>query len=193
MTTGIQESVEPAIYRFKVGGFECVAINDGTFFYSADQYFSEAPPDVLTPELAKYGLDRDSIPSPYTCLLVDTGAHVVVVDTGGDRAALRHLPPTGATAPDIGHFHESLAQAGVDPRNVDRLIVTHAHPDHIGGNTDATGAPIFPDATLTMWRDEWEFWTSKTTLAAQPPVFAEPVRKHLLPLAERVELLDEAR
>ena len=191
MTTHSQEGIERAIFRFRVGAFDCMAVNDGTFFYTADQYFSDAPPDVLTPALEHYGVDRQRIPSPYTCLLVDTGVHVVAVDTGGDRPALRHLPLTGGVSPDIGHFHERLTQAGRDPRDVDHLIVTHAHPDHIGGNTDCAGAPFFPNARVVIRREEWEYWTSETNLAAQPSVLAEPVRRHLLPLADRVELLEE--
>jgi hypothetical protein len=41
-----------------------------------------------------------------------------------------------------------------------------------------------------MSRDEWDYWTSETTLANQPPLYGNPVRKHLIPLADRVELLD---
>src|SRR5215210_7343423 len=91
------------IYRFKVGSVDCVAINDGTFYYTAEQYFSNADSDVLTPALARHGLERDRIPSPYTCLLVDTGQHLVAIDTGGDRAALRNLLPAGVE-PEVGHF-----------------------------------------------------------------------------------------
>ncbi|HWT23882.1 MAG TPA: MBL fold metallo-hydrolase [Solirubrobacteraceae bacterium] len=92
---------------------------------------------------------------------------------------------------DVGHFPERPRRAGVDPADVGRVIVTHAHPDHIGGNVGADGAPRFPSARLTMRREEWDHWTADETLAAQPPLYAEPVRRHLLPLADRVELLDE--
>jgi glyoxylase-like metal-dependent hydrolase (beta-lactamase superfamily II) len=137
MSVGVEES-ERRIFRFKVGSFDCVAINDGTFFYTADQYFGNADPGLLTAALAEHRLQRDGIPSPYTCLLVDTGEHVVVVDTGADRVAMRDFLPAGVEA-DVGRFAEGVAQAGVDVADVERVIVTHAHPDHIGGNTDAAG------------------------------------------------------
>jgi glyoxylase-like metal-dependent hydrolase (beta-lactamase superfamily II) len=123
---------------------------------------------------------------------VDTGEHVVVVDTGGDRAALANLLPAGVV-PNVGHFAAGVAGAGVAFEDVDRVIVTHAHPDHIGGNVDATGAPRFPNALLSMWREEWDYWTSGATLDSQPPLYADPIRKHLLPLADRVELIDQER
>lgn len=190
MTLGSQETIEPVVYRFTIGDIECAAINDGTFFYTAEQYFSNVEPDALERAAAEHGFERDCIPSPYTCLLVNTGDHLVVVDTGGDRAALRHLPSL-RVAPDVGHFQERFRRTGADPADVDRVIVTHAHPDHLGGNVDAGGEPFFPAARLTLWRDEWEYWTSPETLAAQPPLYAEPVRRHLVPFADRVELLEE--
>jgi glyoxylase-like metal-dependent hydrolase (beta-lactamase superfamily II) len=183
---------EPGIHRFEVGDLECFAIDDGTFFYTAEQYFHDAPSDALATALAEHGLERDRIPSPYTCLVVKTGDHVVVIDTGADRSGLRNLVPAGVDL-DVGHFPERFGRTGIDPREVDRVVVTHAHPDHIGGNVDASGAPRFPGAPLVIRRDEWKHWTSGDTLAAQPPLYADPVRTHLLPLADRLELLDDDR
>jgi len=167
-----------SIHRFRVGRFECVALDDGTIVYTADQYFANAPPEELAAALARHGLERDRIPSPYTCLLVDTGSHRVVIDTGG-----------AGLAPGVGRFAESFAATGVDPGDVDWLVLTHGHPDHIGGNLDASGEPRFPEARVAMWSDEWEYWTSEPTLAGDP--FADTARRNLPPLRDRMELFTE--
>jgi glyoxylase-like metal-dependent hydrolase (beta-lactamase superfamily II) len=189
MTANAQRESDRAVYSFTVGSVECVAINDGTFVYTAAQYFGGVAPGILEQALAEHDLAPDCILSPYTCLLVKTAEHVVVIDTGGDRAALRHLPPTAVPA-DVGHFQERFRRTGTDPSDVDRVIITHAHPDHIGGNVEATGAPFFPEARISLAREEWDYWTAEATLAAQPPLYAEPVRRHLIPLRDRVDLLD---
>ena len=68
----------------------------------------------------------------------------------------------------------------------------HARPPRpYRRNTDAAGAPRFPKARISIWCEEWEYRTSATTLAAQPPLYADPVRKHLLPLAHRVDIFDQ--
>ena len=65
--------LERAVYRFRVGEFRCAALNDGTFLYTAQQYFNDAPPATLASALHDHSLTPHRIPSPYTCLLVDTG------------------------------------------------------------------------------------------------------------------------
>jgi glyoxylase-like metal-dependent hydrolase (beta-lactamase superfamily II) len=165
------------VLHFTVGHFECVAVLDGVLIYTPGQYFANAPADVL----AGYELGEE-IPSPYTCLLVDTGTRRVVVDTGGL-----------GLDPGVGQFTESFDETGWNRADVDTVVITHAHPDHIGGNIDADGVPTFPNARVVMQRAEWDYWTADATLETAPPVFAEPVRTQLLPLRDRVDLLDGER
>jgi glyoxylase-like metal-dependent hydrolase (beta-lactamase superfamily II) len=79
--------------------------------------------------------------------LVNTGEHRVLIDTGA-----------GALGADTGRLLGSLQSAGVDPGDIDYVILTHGHPDHLGGNVDAQGNVVFPQAQWIMSKIEWDFW-----------------------------------
>ncbi|MCP5115624.1 MAG: hypothetical protein GY953_32765, partial [bacterium] len=67
--------------NYDVGGIKCTLLNDGHFSYPATWFFSNVEPAQLEEKLREHGLEPDQILSPYTCMLIDTGAHKVLVDT----------------------------------------------------------------------------------------------------------------
>jgi glyoxylase-like metal-dependent hydrolase (beta-lactamase superfamily II) len=164
---------------FSVGSTRCIAVHDGDTQYRAQDYVANADPGVVATALERHRHPPDAIPSPYSGLVVQTGDRVVLIDTGA-----------GNLTPSVGHLTRNLSAAGIGAEQVDTVVITHAHPDHIGGNADDAGQPAFPNARYTLWRDEWTWWTSEENLAPMAPVFGEWVRRHLVPLADRVELLD---
>jgi len=139
------------IYRFKVGTFECIAASDGVFGYPDYGLFVNAPKERLAETLRQYNIHPGEIMLSYTCLLINTGKQQVLVDTGEGPRAL----------PGVGKLFQNLQTVGIKPADIDTVILTHGHPDHIGGNTDAECKPAFPNARYIMWKDEWEFWTSE--------------------------------
>lgn len=167
-------------YRFNVGRFECIAVYDGAHTYTASQYFANAPADVLAQELSKHGLSPDEIPSPYSGLVINTGAHQVLVDTGA-----------GDSMPGAGKLLHNLQARGIAPEEIDTVILTHGHPDHLGGTTGADGQPVFANARHVLYRDEWDYWTSEAS-AAHPVNrnFVSFARKNLLPLRGMSDLID---
>jgi len=89
---------------------------------------------------------------------------------------------------------DSLAAAGITADQVDLVIISHAHSDHIGGLTAAAGGrrvPVFTRARHYFWRAEWDFWTSGQGLAQVPEELADAARTHLPPVhrAGLVELV----
>lgn len=142
-------------YRFKVGSFECMAISDGTFAYPSDSFFINAPKRRREQVLRDHDIHTVEIIAPWTCLLVNTGKHLVLVDTGGGTDL----------APSVGKLIPCLQAERIETVDIDTVILTHGHPDHIGGNADAEGKPAFPNARYSMLKDEWEFWTSGHDLA----------------------------
>ncbi|MDI3339031.1 MAG: MBL fold metallo-hydrolase [Sphaerobacter sp.] len=179
------------IHRFTVGSITCTLVSDGGAAYPAAWVFAGAPDAERERELAGRGIPAD-VPSRLNCLLIETGGQRILVDTG-----------MGGFVPTTGKLPESLRAAGYGPGDIDTVIISHGHPDHIGGNVDAAGRPAFPNARYVMWEDEWRFWTDETVLARLEagsiyglgPLesqMADFARRHLGPIAGRLDLINRA-
>ena len=181
------------VYRFKVGDFQCIAVSDGTHTYAPPTFpppaiflFTNAPREQLGQTLGEHNLDPEQWTewvSPYICLVVNTGEHQVLVDTGA-----------GSLAPTTGKLVQNLKAVGITPEDIDTIIITHGHPDHIGGNTDTEGKPAFPNARYVMWQDEWDFWTSEQAETKLDEhvrdVLLSYARKNLPPIQSRFHLVN---
>jgi len=178
-------------FPFRLGTFECVVVNDGTRTYLHPiQIFVavNAPKKRLEQVLREHNLDPErweQYISPYPSLVINTGQHLVLVDTGA-----------GGLEPTTGKLIPNLRNEGIKPEDIDTVILTHGHPDHIGGNTDSEGKPAFPNARYVMWKDEWDFWTSKPDLAELNvpkhvrELMITVARNNLLPIQHQLDLLD---
>ena len=124
-----------------VGDFRCYPIPDGDHLYPRNALCGDDPEQTI-------GLPEQVL-VPYTPLLVDTGAHRILIDTGA-----------GPMAPSTGFLEESLARVGFNVSDIDVVVLSHLHPDHIGGLALEDGTLRFPNARVLMsWR-EYDFWHS---------------------------------
>lgn len=149
-------------YRFMVGAVECLAVSDGTFTYPSEAFVANVPTERFDQELQDRNLPPREVISPYICLLITTGRNRILVDTGA------------GFAPTNGKLIENLAAEGIQPGDVDTVILTHGHADHIGGTADDSARPLFPNARYVMWKSEWDFWRQE-----QPDLGPMPVDDHL--------------
>ena len=115
--------------------------------------------------------------------MVNTDEHRLLVDTGAGGLEL-----------STGKLVKNLRAAGIVPEDIDMVIITHAHPDHIGGNTDIEGRLAFPNAKYVMWQDEWHFWTSEKAETKLDEhvrdILLGCARKNLPPIQGRLHLVD---
>jgi glyoxylase-like metal-dependent hydrolase (beta-lactamase superfamily II) len=150
----------PGFYRYKVGAYECTSINDGArTFPMPDKFVTNVPKDeALAAGEAAY-MPKGMVTVPFNPQLINTGSKLVLIDTGNGVANLE--PSKGA----VGRTLQNLAAAGVDPKSIDIVLLSHMHGDHINGIRAADGSIAFPNAEIMVPAKEWEFWTSEENAA----------------------------
>jgi glyoxylase-like metal-dependent hydrolase (beta-lactamase superfamily II) len=166
-------------YHFQLGDFECVSLSDGSLDYPLENFFANVPIEQVQAALRQRNLPIDYITTPYTYLYVDTGQHRALVDVGA-----------GDLAPRTGQLLQNMQAAGIDPVKIDTVLITHAHPDHIGGTLDDAGTPVYPNAHYYIWQEEWDFWFSEEAFNKTPEMFVTVARKNLGPIRDQVSLVD---
>lgn len=179
-------------YRLNIGALECMAVSDGGLTYAppmfpppATMLFGNAPAEALARVLGEHDLQPEAWTewtSPYTCLVIRGGGHLVLVDTGA-----------GGLAPSTGRLLQNLKAAGIAPGDIDTVILTHAHPDHTGGNIDSEGKLSFPNARYVMCKSEWDFWTSGQAaekLGEHGKMLVAFAQRNLPPIRDRLDLVD---
>jgi glyoxylase-like metal-dependent hydrolase (beta-lactamase superfamily II) len=144
-------------FQFKIGEFNCTALCDTKSTLRWGRLFGNAPEDELERTLAEHQLPREQMSAPSTCLVIDTGQHQVLVDTGrGTRA--------GMPAASAGKLLLRMHRQGINPASIDTVILSHLHPGHAGGVLDRNGQLAFSNARHVFWSEEWEFWQAAPDL-----------------------------
>ena len=151
----------PSFYRYKIGDFEVTALNEGTARNAtpANMAVNKTLPDVQK-ALGDAFLPTDHVIGQFNIVVVNTGRNLVLLDTGfGDNG----LPTTG-------NLINNMQAAGLDPKNVDTILVSHFHPDHIGGIRAKAGSLNFPNAEIMVPATDLKFFldAGEESKAAQP-------------------------
>jgi glyoxylase-like metal-dependent hydrolase (beta-lactamase superfamily II) len=138
----------PGFYRMMLGDFEVTALSDGTVRLPVDKLLHE-PAAKTQAALSASFLGAPPTETSVNAFLVNTGAKLVLIDAGAG----------GLFGPTLGKLVESLRAAGYRPEQVDEILITHMHPDHIGG-LFANGAALFPNATVRADKRDADYWLS---------------------------------
>src|SRR5215217_4198629 len=182
-------------FRFGVGQFECVSVSDGALNYPPESLFSNVPLERIQEALRQLDLPTSQVMTPYTCLYIDTGQHRMLVDTGaGDLGshAAQVFPGLDHSTSVTGLLLENLRASGVEPSEIDTVIITHAHPDHVGGTLNDKRVLVFSNAHYLISGEEWAFWNSDDATTKAPPFMVDAARRNLEPLKDRLTLVEDA-
>jgi glyoxylase-like metal-dependent hydrolase (beta-lactamase superfamily II) len=152
----------PNFRKYKVGDIEVISLYDGVWEKPHDENFIKgADVEQTKAALRAAGLADAHVPIPFTMIAINTSGRLVLIDsgTGGGQVG----------GPKAGVLTQSMTAAGLDPKNVKTVIVSHFHPDHIFGlMAKDTNAQMFPEAEIIVPAAELKWWTQPVESFPEP-------------------------
>jgi len=146
----------PGFYRLKVGDLEVTALFDGPGVFDVNWLNGEKTKADVLKALHE---DSHTLDVADTGYLVNTGKQLILVDAGSG---------TWFGGGKFGHLAGNLRSAGYTLEQVDIVLVTHLHSDHIGGLTTPDGKIVFPNADIYVAKADSDFWLSPEIAAKAP-------------------------
>jgi glyoxylase-like metal-dependent hydrolase (beta-lactamase superfamily II) len=131
----------PGFFRFNIGDFEITALNDGqnTIEIGAARFPNAPFDDVVKLMESQFVPSKPGI-SPFNTLIVNTGSKLVLIDSGFNNNG----------SPTTGLMATNMAAAGILPSQIDTVLISHFHPDHINGLRSKEGALVYPNAEIVV-------------------------------------------
>ena len=159
---------ERGYYRIPVGEAEVIALYDGIWEKPHEAgFFSNASISDVKEALRAAGLNSTFVPVPISTFVIRLKGKTVLCDAGGGGQV------QGYNSDSIfisGRMLDNLKAAGIRPHEIDTILISHFHPDHIFGLIgEDTDAPVFPNAEIIVAAAEYKFWTNPSLTSRLPP------------------------
>jgi glyoxylase-like metal-dependent hydrolase (beta-lactamase superfamily II) len=166
-------------YRFNVGGAEVTVVSDGTLdLGDPTGTFTGVPDDELRRMLSDNFLSPTDVVLEQNSPIVNMGDKLVLFDTG--------LGTAKAFGPTTGRQQKSMMEAGIKPEDIDAVVFSHGHIDHIGGVVDENNKVLFPNAQYYIAESDLDYWTDYDKAGPKLKAFVDHARKNLLPVRDRI-------
>lgn len=182
-----QPSSNAGHYRFRIGEIGAAVLSDGVIGGPPRVYASDAPEQELREVLQRAFLPADHMTLNLNTLLLEVGGRRVLLEAGAGQT----MGPNG------GRIFTRLAEIGLGPRDIDIVVVSHTHPDHVGNLRAADGGPAFPRATIFAPKADWDFFVSGEPDLSYMPVpedfrrrFGAAIKRSVEPVAKGIELYE---
>ena len=183
--TPVSKIENPGFHRFQFGDFEITTLSDGRRAGEAPEktYAINQDPKDVAALLEENLLPPDRFVNSFTPVLINTGEELVLFDTG-----------MGALARDKGQGRlvSALEASGYKADDVSLVVLSHFHPDHIGGLMEGD-KPAFANARYVAGQKEFDFWTNPARLESPAKTVAQMVEKNVKPLAEKTTFTDDGK
>ena len=160
-TAAAADARKAGFYSYKVGSdIEVISLYDGVWQKPHDENFIPGVTiDETKAALDKAGLSSDSVPIEFAFTVVRTGGKTILIDAGTG----------GQLAPTAGRATEGMAAAGISADDIDTVLISHFHPDHIFGLMEKeTNAQVYPNAEIIVGETEFNFWTEPGLIEKLP-------------------------
>jgi glyoxylase-like metal-dependent hydrolase (beta-lactamase superfamily II) len=140
----------PSAHRFKIGSIDVIALHDGVVQFPMPKGFVRNASDAeVSAAYSELGMPGDKLTITFTALVANTGGKLVLFDTGfGDSGP-----------PSAGAIQANLAAVGIQPSDIDTVVLSHLHVDHIAGLRNKAGQAVYPNAEVMIQEKEWAFWS----------------------------------
>lgn len=153
----------PKLHRYGIGDITVTTVPDGDrTFPFPDNFVLNAGREDVNAALAAAGMPKDKMTIVFNPVVIESGSRRILLDTGMGEAA---GAAAGATN---GLLMRNLAAAGIDPKSIDLVVISHFHGDHVNGLVRADGSLAFPNARITVPEKEWAFWMDDAEMARAP-------------------------
>ena len=152
----------PGFYRYKVGDAEVTVVADGALDFPVENFVSNVTTDQVKAALTAAFRSTAALSVPFSPVVVNTGTKLVLIDTGLGEAAFARSKGT------IGQLAGNLTAAGIARGDIDAVVISHFHIDHVDGLVTADGKPAFPNAEIFVPAAEWTYWTDDGEMSRAP-------------------------
>ena len=186
-------TLPPAWHRFKWGAFEATVISDGHLPLGkpADSFTGPGAGDIPAMLTGEF-LDPNAATLEQNILVLNTGRQLLLFDTGmGESMG----PQSKMFGPTTGRMLANLRAAGIDPAQIDMVVATHAHCDHVWGLVDERGGRVFPNAQVAINEADVKFWTDDANKRGPEfmTVFIDGAKKNLDTYRDRLVMVRDGQ
>jgi glyoxylase-like metal-dependent hydrolase (beta-lactamase superfamily II) len=189
----MRNDLAPAWHRFKWGEFEATVVSDGSLPLGKPQESFVGPgADRIAAMLTGEFLDPDAATLEQNILVLNTGRQLLLFDTGMGESMGADSKMFG---PTTGRLLANLRAAGIQPEQIDMVVATHAHCDHVWGLVDAGGQRVFPNAQVAINEADVRFWTDDANKRgpAFMNAFIEGAKKNLNAYRDRFVMVRDGQ
>jgi len=174
--------VRPTVYQFQLG--DCIITNLLEGHVARNDLHPFVAKNAAAHEVealaAHYKLPYPALEHGFVCTLIQTPESLIVFDPGfGENAPM----------PSAGFFNQALISAGYSIDDIDIVVISHSHPDHIG-NLMTSGKPTFPNAQVVYGRTEFDYWRRGENISDMRKPTKALFEKVALPLIDSIRFIE---
>jgi glyoxylase-like metal-dependent hydrolase (beta-lactamase superfamily II) len=166
-------------YRFNVGDAEVTVVSDGGLDLGNPKgTFTGVSDEEMSKMLTDNFLNPADILLEQNSPIVNTGDKLVLFDTGMGTSKM-----FGTTT---GRQQKSMKEAGIKAEDIDAVVFSHGHIDHIGGVVGEDGKVLFPNAQFYIAESDFNYWTDYDKAGPKLKDFVDHAKKNLMPVRDRL-------